>query len=337
MRSFRGTAVLLGAFLAAGCGGDNGNGPDNQAPTASFEPPTCNQLSCTFTDGSSDPDGTIASRAWTFENGTPATSTEAEQAVVFAAAGTHTVGLTVTDNEGATDDFELEVTVTGVPGNAAPVAAFTFECSSLDCTFANTSTDADGTIASFAWDFGEPASPDNTSTEEDPSHTYTADELTTFTVTLTVTDDDGATATATQDINVSPPAGLTCDGTDCSLTLTSDASVTITLVSSMCEASGNTFVILTPVLDTLFTDGCNTPVPGTPDATFQLDGGTVFTAGTELTAEVISGLPDQEFAPTIRVTGVFPTWTLDFDDGRGGMDEPDFNDLQITVTANTSP
>jgi hypothetical protein len=95
-------------------------------------------------------------------------------------------------------------------------------------------------------------------------------------------------------------------------------------------------VILTPVLDTLFTDGCNTPEPNTPDATFELDGGTVFTAGTEITAEVISGLPDQDNPPTVRVLGEFPTWTLEFDDGRGGLGEPDFNDLRITVTA-TAP
>lgn len=333
----------MGAFLAAGCGGDddNGNGPDNQAPTASFAQPTCDAatLTCTFDDGSSDPDGddTIESWAWTFENGTPATSEEQNPVVVFAAAGTpNTVTLTVTDNEGAASDaFALEVTVTGTPGDVAPAAGFTFQCGSLDCTFTDASTVADSPIASYAWDFGDPTSPDNTSDEANPTHTYSFAEQTEVTVTLTVTDEDGDTGETSQTFNVSPPAGLTCDGADCSLTLTEDASVTVTLTSADCEAVGNTFIILTPVLDTLFTDGCNTPVPESPDATFELDGGTVFTADTEITAQVISGLPDQDNPPTVRVVGGFPTWSLEFDDGRGGEGEPDYNDLIITVQANT--
>lgn len=336
MRSFHRHLGMLAALslVGAACGGDDDNGPSNTAPTANFEAPTCVLLVCTFTDASTDADGSIASRAWTFENGTPAESTEETVEVTFASAGTHTVTLTVTDNEGATDDVSQEVTVSTTPGNQAPAAAFTVSCSSLECTFTDASTDADGTIASYAWDFGEPGSPDNTSTEASPTHTYSFSELTEVTVTLTVTDDDGDTGQTTETFTVSPPAGLTCDGADCSLTLEEDASVTVTLTSADCEAGGNTFRILTPVEETLFTDGCNTPTPGTPDATFQLDNGTVFTAGTEITAQVVSGLPDQDNPPTVRVVGAYPTWTLEFDDGRGGDGEPDFNDLVITVTAN---
>jgi PKD repeat protein len=319
------------SLVGAACGSD-GNGPSNNPPTAGFTE-TCNQLSCTFDNTSTD-DGTIASNAWTFGDPAAGTSAESDPTYAFAAAGTYTVTLTVTDNEGATDSFSKDITVTGVPGNQAPTAGFTVQCSSLECTFTNASTDADGTIASFAWDFGEAASPDNTSTEENPTHTYSLTELTEVTVTLTVTDDDGATGVTMETFTVSPPAGLTCDGVDCSLTLESDASVTVTLTSSDCEAMGNTFKILMPVEETLFTDGCFTPTPGTPEATFQLDNGTVFTAGTEITAQVVSGLPDQDNPPTVRVLGAFPTWTLDFDDGRGGPGEPDFNDLVITITAN---
>jgi PKD repeat protein len=320
------------SLVAAACGGDDGNGPSNDLPTAAFALPTCVVgVACTFTDASTDPDGSIASREWTFQNGTPATSTEATQAVTFSAAGPQTVTLTVTDNEGATDDVSQDVTVGPAPGT--PTAAFTVSCSSLACTFTDASTD-DGTIASYEWNFGDPDSPDNTSTEANPTHTYSFNELTDVTVTLTVTDDEGNVGETSQTFSVSPPAGLTCDGAACVLTLEAEASVTVTLTSAMCEASGNTFRIVTPVPETLFTDGCNSPVPGTPAATFQLDGGTRFAPGTEITAEVISGLPDQEFPPTIQVTGAYPNWELKFDDGRGGPNEPDFDDLVITVTAN---
>jgi microbial collagenase len=203
-------AALSLAVVA--CGDDNGNGggPDNEAPNANFEPPACQQLSCDFTDSSTDPDGSIASRSWTFENGTPANSTEQNPTSVFSVAGTHTVTLTVTDNEGETDDYTREVTVVGAPGNEAPTAAFTFECASLACTFTDASTDADGTIASRDWNFGEEGAPDNTSTEPNPTHTYSFTEQTEVTVTLTVTDDDGAPATTTQTFDVSPAwhAGL---------------------------------------------------------------------------------------------------------------------------------
>jgi PKD repeat protein len=330
------------SLVVAACGDDDGNGNGNEGPTANFEAPTCTGLTCTFTDASTDSDGQIASRTWTFESGDPAESSEATETVTFPEANTYTVTLTVTDNEGATDDFSREVTVAGTPGNAPPTAAFTVECASLECTFTDASTDTDGSIASWAWNFGEAGSPTNESTEQHPTHTYSFTELTEVTVTLTVTDDDGDTSQASQTFTVSPPAGLTCEDVDCSLTLDEDASVTVTLISSDCEAEGNTFIILTPVLDTLFTDGCNSPEPGTPDATFELENGEVFTAGTEITAQVISGLPDQDNPPTVRVLGGFPEWTLEFDDGRGcrptdppGCNEPDYNDLRLTVTATT--
>jgi serine protease len=91
------------------------------------------------------------------------------------------------------------ITVVGVPGgpvNQPPSASFTASASNLTASFTDTSTDADGTIASRSWSFGD----GGTSTDQNPSHTYAA--AGTYTVTLTVTDDDGATATATQSVTV---------------------------------------------------------------------------------------------------------------------------------------
>jgi hypothetical protein len=336
--------ALTAAIVAAGaaCGDDNGNGgngPDNEAPTASFTAPACQQgTACTFTDASTDSDGSIASRTWTFENGTPGTSTQATQAVIFSASGPQTVGLTVTDNEGASDDFSLDVTVTAPPtGNQPPVAGFTVECSSLDCTFTNITTDPEGEAVTSVWAFGD----GNTSGDASPSHTYSVTALTTFNVTLTVTDPDGATDTETQEIDVSPPATLTCgDGTepDCELLIEAPATVVVTLESEDCELDGNTFKVIIdppatdPVEEILFTDGCNETAP----QSFNLQNGAVIVAGTVITAQVISGGTNLELPPAIRVTGDFATgWRLEFDDGAkaGPPPEPDFNDLILTIRA----
>jgi PKD repeat protein len=336
MRPFHGMVLALAA-LAVGCGDDGGNGPANTPPTANFEPPTCNLLSCTFTDASSDADGSIASRSWTFENGTPAQSTEANPTVSFAAAGTYTVTLSVTDNEGATDDFSREVTVSTTPGNQPPVAGFTPSCNSLDCTFTNTSADVDGTFTS-SWNFGDPASgTNNTSSETDGSHTYAVTAVTDFTVTLTVTDDDGATATATQSIRVSPPAGLVCDGVDCTLDLTERSTVTITVTEAHCQFTGNAFTILAPITETVFSDGCSLTVP----AVFQINGGAAFDAGTQLQAQFTQGSEDPtdppKGPPATQVDGSFPDWTIKFDDGGLPSAPRDFNDIVLAVHATVVP
>ena len=69
--------------------------------------------------------------------------------------------------------------------NAAPVAAFDHAVSGLEVSFSDTSTDSDGTIASWAWSFGDGA----TSTAENPAHTYATEG--TYAVTLTVVDNEG--------------------------------------------------------------------------------------------------------------------------------------------------
>lgn len=63
------------------------------------------------------------------------------------------------------------------------------------------STDADGTIASYAWTFGD----NTTGAGVSPSKTYAA--AGTYTATLTVTDDKGATATSTAQVTVSAGTG----------------------------------------------------------------------------------------------------------------------------------
>ncbi len=198
--------------------------PVNANPVANFTFTTTN-LSATFTDSSSDSDGTIASRSWNFGDGT--TSTQANPVKTYAAAGTYNVSLTVTDNAGATHSVTRAVTVTA-PANVLPVANFTSTVNGLTASFTDTSTDSDGSIASRAWDFGD----GGTSTLANPSRTYAA--AGTYNVRLTVTDNQGGTHSVTRAVTVTataPPAGntLTNGVAVTGITLAKDASRTWTL------------------------------------------------------------------------------------------------------------
>ena len=185
--------INVAAAVAAASGGTT-----NSPPTASFTY-NCTDLSCSFDGtGSSDSDGSIASYSWDFGDGATATGSTASH--TYAAAGTYTVTLTVTDGDGASDADSQDVTVTDGTANTAPTADFTYSVTDLTVDFTDQSSDSDGSVVSWAWDFGD----GSTSTEQNPSHTYATGG--TYTVSLTVTDDDGATDTSSQDVTVTEPS-----------------------------------------------------------------------------------------------------------------------------------
>lgn len=89
------------------------------------------------------------------------------------------------------------------PLNRPPVASFEFETNGLTVQFTDTSTDPDGTIESWFWEFDD----GNTSTEQNPTHTFA--EANSYLVRLTVTDDDGDTGSGGRIVVVQPGPGGT--------------------------------------------------------------------------------------------------------------------------------
>ena len=91
-------------------------------------------------------------------------------------------------------------TVTIIGGNERPTVDFETDpdppIAGEPTEFIDRSEDPDGEIVEWEWDFGD----GETSTEQNPRHTY--DDPGTYTVTLTVTDDGGSSATAERDIRV---------------------------------------------------------------------------------------------------------------------------------------
>ncbi len=170
--------------------------PVNVPPVADFTATTAG-LTVNFESTSTDSDGTIASYAWDLGDGSTATTATAVHS--YDASGTYDVTLTVTDNNGETASKTTKVSVTAAPpANADPVANFTFSAAGLTSTFTSTSTDSDGTISNYAWDFGD-STTDLASTAT-VQHAYLA--AGTYQVTLTVTDNEGATAAVIKPVTV---------------------------------------------------------------------------------------------------------------------------------------
>lgn len=89
------------------------------------------------------------------------------------------------------------------PVNEAPLASFSASCTNLDCSVdASASSDVDGSIATYAWNFGDGA----TASGQTAAHSYGADG--TYTITLTVTDNDGASTVTTRKVTVEQPVVL---------------------------------------------------------------------------------------------------------------------------------
>lgn len=180
----------------------------NVKPTAAAAG-SCVAADCSFdATGSTDVDGTVSGYTWDFGDGN--TGTGATATHTYAASGSYSATVTVTDDDGATATATVQVQATVPPPNQAPTAVIAAGCANGTCQVDGSgSSDPDGSIAGYAWDFGD----GQTGTGATASHTYQS--AGTYTVTLTVTDDKGLTATASQSVesgelpNQAPTAAFT--------------------------------------------------------------------------------------------------------------------------------
>lgn len=353
MRSIRWLAAVTGTLaLITGCGGGDGGGVEpNQPPVANFTFAACTAgTACQFTDASTDDKNNITAWAWDFNDpssGASNTSNAQNPTHTFATAGTYNVSLTVTDGGGevSTAKISAVTVVAAPPANVPPVANFDLpvDCTAgTPCGFHSTSTDADGTIATSTWDFG-----DNTPAGTGPDVTHTFAAAGSYNVKLDVTDNAGAPGTVTKPVNVSPAASQDCttSGRTATCTLTPSARVTvkIRIVSTACELSGNKIEVTAPRQQTAFFNLCNRSPGEEYTITDAAGAPMVIAAGTPITLKFTGGTPGPADPAAgdagIQIDGTYPNWTLNIDDGgaAGTPGEPDFDDVVLAVQATLAP
>lgn len=129
-------------------------------------------------------------KAWTLPNGNPETSTESNPTVIYDAAGSYDVTLSVTNIYGTS----TETLVGAIIVTDAPTASFEGTQNESTVSFISNSTG----VITYSWDFGD----GTTSDEENPTHTYVSNG--TYEVILTVSNQCGEVETSTSFIiNVS--------------------------------------------------------------------------------------------------------------------------------------
>jgi ribosomal protein L14 len=284
--------------------------PLNQAPTASAGNDITLTLpanTTTLSGSGSDPDGTIASYAWsrvsgptTFTLGSPNAASTTLSGLV---QGTYVFRLTVTDNGGATATDNITVTVNAAPNQSPTVSAgndIAITLPTNSTSLNGSASDADGTIASYAWTRVSGPTTFTLGTPNAATSTLSGLVQGTYVFRLTATDDDGATSTDNITVTVNPAPN-----------------------QAPASNAGNNITLTLPANSTTL-NGSGTDADGTIAnyAWTRVSGPTTFTLGSPNAASTsLNGL--------VQGTYVFRLTVTD-DDGATGTDD-------VTVTVNAAP
>ncbi len=142
--------------------------------------------------------GGAASYYWNFGDGT--TSNEINPVHLYPSAGTYSVTLTVTDNNGCNSAAVSNVTV-----YSSPNAAFVFNnISCSEVQFTDMSYDPELTLTSWYWNFDDPGSgASNLSSQQNPVHNFS--QPGNFNVRLMVVNSEGCSDTTNRNVEISAP------------------------------------------------------------------------------------------------------------------------------------
>jgi PKD repeat protein len=169
----------------------------NQPPVAYYPDMTVNTFENISLNGSFcfDMDGYIANFTWDFGGGEKLFGPETVH--MWTKKGIYLVLLTIRDDDGATSSCSFNVTI----NNALPMAAFllypTIPTEQQNITFnATGSSDLDGYITNFNWNFGDGSFGSGQTFE----HAYATNGS--YRVTLVITDNDGGTDATSQNVTV---------------------------------------------------------------------------------------------------------------------------------------
>ena len=217
---------------------------------------------------SSTDDGSIVAYSWDFGDGSPLDAT-ANPTHTYA-AGSYNAVLTVTDDNGATGSITVPVlsTVNSPPTAVANSDAATGTAPATIHFDSSGSTDTDGSIVAYSWDFGD----STIGTGASVTHQYAT--AGTYLATVTATDDEGASTTsAAVTITVTDDATgryVATTGTDSGTCASSTSPCqTITYAVAQATAGDNvhiaagTYPEVVEVTKPLAFKGPNAGIPGT--------------------------------------------------------------------------
>lgn len=182
---------------------DQPNGPSNGTTGILYN----------FTTSTTDPDGDQIYYMYDWGNGYNSgwvgpylSGTSCNATRIWSISGTYQIKVKAKDEHGAelglgwSDPLEIDITQ-GPYINMAPTADFTYTPTNPKIketvNFSDTSSDNDGVIINWSWDFGDGTE----SNQQNPSHIYT--QKGEYRVNLTVTDDQNATNTKQKTLIVS--------------------------------------------------------------------------------------------------------------------------------------
>jgi len=156
-----------------------GQPQENVLPVADFDSETSNGLNVQFVDTSQNANTTN----WDFGDGT--NSTDFSPAHTYSTAGTYTVNLTVS-NENGTASKTATINVSEIPVSILPVANFSSNVTSGNMPLSVQFNDSSENATQWLWDFGDGTN----SSELNPMHIYST--AGNYTVNLTVSNEVGS-------------------------------------------------------------------------------------------------------------------------------------------------